>query len=116
MPLWASATVPVAVAPRVGWAFSQRLPPSSSSACAHGDVADQRVERGLVEDLADQAHVLVDEDLLVVTDGDAGRLLTAVLEGVEPEVRDVPIFAGRPDAEDAAGVLQGPVVWIGLVQ
>ena len=53
----------------------------------------------------------------MVTDGDAGRLLTAVLEGVEPEVRELGhLFAGRPDAEDAAGVLRGPVVWIGLVR
>ncbi len=63
-------------------------------ACAGGgvarvpdrDVALERCQRGLVEDLGDQAHVLVDEDLAAVADRDAGRLLAAVLQGVEAVV------------------------------
>ena len=68
-------------------------------------------ERGLVEHLRDQAHVLVDQDLAAVAHRDAGRLLAAVLEGVEPEVGQLgDVLAGRPDAEDAAGVLGSLVV------
>src|SRR3954466_5474500 len=80
---------------------------------ADREVALERVERGLVEDLRDQAHVLVDQDLPAVADRDAGRLLAAVLERVETEVgqlRDV--LAGGPDPEDAAGVLRSPVVGV----
>lgn len=64
-------------------------------------------ERGLVEDLRHEAHVLVDEDLLAVTGRDAGRLLTAVLQRIEPEVRRLrDVLSGSPDAEDPAGVLR----------
>ena len=74
-------------------------------------MATQRVERGLVEDLRDQAHVLVDQDLFAVADRDAGGLLAAVLERVEPEVGELgDLFTGRPDAEDPARVLRTPVV------
>jgi hypothetical protein len=60
----------------------------------------------LVEDLADQAHVLVDEHLLAVAGRDAGRLLPAVLQRIEPEVGEFgDVLAGRPDAEDPTGVL-----------
>src|SRR5829696_6386840 len=40
-----------------------------------------------VEDLRDEAHVAHRGRALPVGDGDAGRLLASVLEGVEPEVR-----------------------------
>ena len=44
---------------------------------------------------------------VAVADGDAGRLLAAVLQRVEPEVGQFgDLFTGRPDAEDAAGVLR----------
>ena len=69
----------------------------------HREVPVERRELELVEDLADQAHVLDDRDHLAVARGDPGRLLAAVLERVEPEVgelRDRP--ARRIDAEDAA--------------
>ena len=80
------------------------------------DVALERVERRLVEDLRDQAHVLVDQDLPPVADRDAGRLLAAVLQGVEPEVGQLGDFlAGGPDAEDAAGVLRALVVGVEAV-
>ena len=65
------------------------------------------LQRCLVEDLRDEAHVLVDEDLLAVTGRDAGRLLAAVLQRVEPEVRQLgDVLTGSPDAEDPAGVLR----------
>ena len=46
---------------------------------ADRDMATQRLQGRLVEDLRDQAHVLVDEDLVAVADGDAGGLLAPVL-------------------------------------
>ena len=108
LPLWASATVPPAWPPSVGWAFSQvRAAGGGVAAVADREVAAQRRERALVEDLGDQAHVLVDEDLLAVGGRDAGRLLPAVLQRVEAEVGELgDVLAGGPDAEDAAGVLR----------
>ena len=74
------------------------------------------LERGLVEDLRDQAHVLVDQDLAAVADRDAGRLLAAVLQGVEAEVGQLgDVLAGGPDAEDAAGVLGALVLRVEAV-
>ena len=108
LPLWPRATVPAAVAPSVGCAFSQvRAAGRGVAAVADGDVPLQGAQRGLVEDLGDQAHVLVDEDLLAVAGRDAGRLLPAVLQRVEAEVGELgDLLAGGPDAEDAAGVLR----------
>ena len=83
---------------------------------ADREVALERVQGGLVEDLRDQAHVLVDEDLAAVADRDAGRLLAAVLEGVETEVGELgDVLAGGPDAEDAAGVLGALVLRVEVV-
>ena len=80
---------------------------------ADREVALERGERGLVEDLRDQAHVLVDQDLAAVAHRDAGGLLAAVLEGVEAEVGQLgDVLARRPDAEDAAGVLRALVVGV----
>ena len=68
--------------------------------------AAEGLERRLVEDLRDQPHVLVDHDPAAVARGDAGRLLPAVLQGVEAEVRELrDLLARRPDPEDAARVL-----------
>src|SRR5215469_2826643 len=55
-------------------------------AVAHRDVSVQRVQHGLVEDLRHQAHVLVDHDPGPVADGNAGRLLAAMLERVQAVV------------------------------
>ena len=49
----------------------------------------ERREAALVEHLRDEAHVLDDGDRLAVAHRDAGRLLPAVLQGVEAEVRQV---------------------------
>ena len=79
---------------------------------ADGDVPVQRVEHGLVEDLGDQAHVLVDHDPGAVADRDARRLLAAVLERVQAVVGELGhILARRPDAEDPAGIPGRPVGW-----
>ena len=67
------------------------------------DVAAQAGQRRLVEDLGDQAEILVDDDAGAVADGDAGRLLAAVLQGVEAVVGELgDVLAGSPDAEHAA--------------
>src|SRR5690606_18457169 len=73
---------------------------------AYREVADQGVERRLVEDLRHEPHVLVDEDLRTVARRDARGLLAAVLPGVEAEVAELGhLFARRPHAEHAAGIL-----------
>ena len=80
---------------------------------ADGEVALERLQRRLVEDLRDQAHVLVDQDLPAVADRDAGRLLAAVLQGVEAVVGQLgDVLTGRPDPEHAAGVLRTEVLGV----
>ena len=81
-----------------------------------GDVPVQGVEYRLVEDLRDQAHVLVDHDPRAVADRDARRLLAAVLERVQPVVGELGyVLAGGPDAEDPAGVPRWLVGWIWIM-
>ncbi len=73
---------------------------------ADGQVPGQGGQMALVEHLRDETHVLVDHDAVAVADRDPGGLLAAVLQGVQPEVGELgDLFAGGPDAEDAAGVL-----------
>ncbi|GEB53209.1 hypothetical protein SCA03_57600 [Streptomyces cacaoi] len=73
---------------------------------AHRDVTAERAEGRLVENLRDEAHVLEDEDLGSVAHCDTRGLLTAVLQGVQTEIRELgDLFARSPDTEDAAGVL-----------
>jgi hypothetical protein len=93
LPLWPSAIEPSSVGGGV-------------TRVADREVALERLERGVVEDLRDQAHVLVDQDLAAVADRDAGRLLAAVLQRVETEVAELRhLFAGGPDPEDTASIL-----------
>ena len=96
----------VGVARNVGWAFSQtEAPLVEYRQCPTVDVPAQRVQHRLVEDLGDEAHVLVDDDAVAVADRDPGRLLAAVLERVQAEVRELGDFLARgPGAEHAAGV------------
>src|ERR1700710_1881128 len=78
-----------------------KAPATPSSAAARArDVATQAAQRGLVEDLAHQAEVLVDHDRGAVGHRDAGRLLTAVLEGVQAEIGQLRDLLTRcPDPE-----------------
>jgi hypothetical protein len=70
------------------------------------DVTLERTERGLVEDLGHEAHVLEDEDLGAVAHRDSRGFLAPMLEGVEPEVSELgDLFTRGPDSEDAASVL-----------
>ena len=71
-----------------------RVAPRARTGRGVADVADREVaferrEPALVEHLRDEAHVLDDGDRLAVAHRDAGRLLAAVLQGVEAEVRQV---------------------------
>ena len=51
-----------------------------------------------------------------VADRDPGRLLAAVLQGVEAEVGELGhLLAGGPDTEDATGVLRSAVVGVEVV-
>jgi hypothetical protein len=83
---------------------------------ADRDLALERLEGRLVEDLRHESHVLVDQDLPAVADRDAGGLLPAVLQRVETEVGQLGDFlAGGPDAEDAASILGSGVLGIEIV-
>ena len=71
-----------------------RVAPRARSGRRVAHVSDREVplerdEVALVEHLRDEAHVLHDGDELAVAHRDAGRLLPAVLERVEPEVGEV---------------------------
>ena len=83
---------------------------------ADGDVAGEVGQGLVVEDLGDQAEVLVDEDLGAVGGGDARRLLAAVLEGVQPEVAQAgDVLAGGPHSEDAALLARRGLELVGVV-
>ena len=80
------------------------------AAVADGEVPGEAGERAVVEHRGDQPLVLDDEHLRAVAHGHAGRLLPAVLQGEEAEVRQVSDgLAGSVDAEDAARLLRGVV-------
>ncbi|GAA2139542.1 hypothetical protein GCM10009760_21960 [Kitasatospora kazusensis] len=71
-----------------------------------GDMTVQGPQRGFVEDLGDKSHVLVDENLGAVAHCDPRGFLSAVLQGIEAEVRELcDLLAGSPDTEDATSVL-----------
>ena len=69
------------------------------------EVAGERRDPPLVEDLADHAQVLVDHQVAAVGDADAGRLLAAVLEREQRgrgDGRGLVAAVGQDDADDAA--------------
>jgi hypothetical protein len=70
---------------------------------ADRDLAGEPAELLLAEDLRDEAHVAKSGDAALVGDRDPGRLLAAVLQGEEPEVREArDVAVGCVDAEDPA--------------
>ena len=71
---------------------------------ADGQVAAQRAQVVLLEDLRDEAErALRDDGAAAVGRGDARRLLAAVLERVQGEVREArDVVLGGEDPEDAA--------------
>ena len=77
---------------------------------AHGEVPRQARQRRLVEDGGDEAQLLVDQRPVPVADRHPRRLLAAVLQRVQAEVRQAgDVLARRPHPEDAA-LLVGDVV------
>jgi hypothetical protein len=72
----------------------------------NGKESAQAFQGRFVEDLRHQAHIFVDKDLAAITDRDAGRFLTTVLERIEAEVGQLGDFFARcPYAKDPARVL-----------
>src|SRR5260370_17380010 len=77
----------------------------------------ERIEHGLVEDLRYQAHVLEHDDPGAVADGDAGRLLAAMLQRIQAEVGKLGhVLARRPDTENPAGIPRRPVVGVEFIR
>ena len=75
-------------------------------------LALQRAQLLLVEDLVDEALVAHGHDVAALRGGDARRLLAAVLERVEREVREARDFATGGDyAEDAALIARAIAVF-----
>jgi hypothetical protein len=73
---------------------------------ADPQVAAERRERRLVEDLGDEPELLEDQDVLAVGDGHPGRLLAAMLLREQREVgQPSDVIAGCPHGEDAALLL-----------
>ena len=74
------------------------------------DLPLQRVQLLLVEDLRDEPEVAERRQPPLLGDRDAGRLLPAVLEREEPEVREPrDVAVGRVHAEDAAHQRTWPI-------
>ena len=83
---------------------------------ADRDLTFERVECRLIEDLRDQAHVLVDQDLLPVAHRDASRFLTTVLQRVQAEIGQLgDLFTGGPNTEHAARILGSSILGIDVV-
>jgi hypothetical protein len=73
------------------------------------DLAPEAAQLLLAEDLRDETHVAQNGQPSTVGDRDPGRLLTAVLEGEEPEVREArDVALGSVDAEYAAHQKSAP--------
>ena len=79
---------------------------------ADGEVAGERAQRLLVEDLRDEAQVALGHDVPADVGGrDAGRLLAAVLQCEEREVRESgDVVVGTVDPEDATLVARAVAV------
>jgi hypothetical protein len=76
---------------------------------ADRDLAGQRGELLLVEDVRDEAHLAEDGDPRAVGDGDPRGLLATVLQREEPEVREArDVALARVDAEHAAHQPRAP--------
>ena len=108
LPLWASASSRLAAACPAA-VHRLRVLPLVGARRRVADVADRQVaaerpEVVLLEDLVDEAQRALGDDVAArVGRGDARRLLPAVLQGVEGEVRQArDVVLGRVDPEDAA--------------
>jgi hypothetical protein len=73
---------------------------------ADGDVSRQTLEAVLVEGVGDLPHRPRDAQLLTVGGGDAGALLAAMLQRIEPEIGEIRGLGMAKDAEDPALVFK----------
>jgi hypothetical protein len=74
------------------------------------DGSANSLEAPLIEDAVDQPQPGVPQQPLPVSGYDAGGFLPAVLEGVEPEVRQVDGVLVPPDTEEPAVMSNGRFV------
>src|SRR5262249_45593595 len=77
---------------------------------ANGAMSCQPTQSFRMEHVGDPAHRLLRVKGVTVCGGDAGRLLTTVLERVETEIRDVRGLRMIPDAKQPALVVEPVVV------
>lgn len=84
---------------------------------AHRYVSLEGGQGGLIKDIGYEAHVLEDDDAVIIAHRNAGGLLAAVLQGEETKVGQLGDFLpGSPNAIDAAffaGLLLILIVEIG---
>jgi hypothetical protein len=72
-----------------------------------GAFSRHRREVGIAENLAYQAKILANNNCLAITNGNSGRLLASVLKRTQGEIgKPRNVATGRPDAKDAALVMQ----------
>ena len=84
---------------------------------AHRYVSLEGGQGGLIKDIGYEAHVLEDDDAVIIAHRNAGSLLAAVLQGEETKIGQLGDFLpGSPNAIDAAffaGLLLILIVKIG---
>ena len=74
---------------------------------SHSELAGQGVDVRVAEHMAHQAHVLAHHDRAAVAHGDTRRLLAAVLQRAQAEIRETRNVAiGCPHAENTAFLVQ----------
>ena len=78
------------------------------------DVALETVDDLLVEHLRDEPHLLADANLATVTDRDPGGLLSAMLQRVQAEVRQIGDVLARVEHPENATFLVKVVVVEGV--
>ena len=76
----------------------------------YGAVAGERLDGGLIENLCDESHALVQFDALAVGNGDSGALLSAMLQCEQAEKRDAGHFLARSEDTENAALFFGAVV------
>src|SRR6202035_1414125 len=79
-----------------------------------GDVALETVDDLLVEHLRDEPHLLADANLAAVADRDTGGLLSAMLQRVQAEIRQVGDVLARVEHPENATFLVEVVVVEGV--
>jgi len=65
-------------------------------------VAWETLQDAFAEDIGNQAHLLVDDDLLTVSGDNARTFLAAVLQGVQAKINELGGVLMAEDSADAA--------------